>query len=483
MRGLLLVLAIAGCKGPDGETDDTAIQWGPPKPFQVSGEAGSVVVTRLDYPGNPRVDVYGLFASSTQGYQTAASCAQFAMPCLDSVPELGEYKNLNGDNFRARSSDYRWVGDRMSVGAVQAEFVLDEERGMAFYKGSDESRPELPQTLRFGGEWANFDLPAVEFVNDFVVTGPVIEVDQRIDLSGSEDIEFTWESDGQNEVWLWFQGPRTRKVYHLRDTGSFTLNPNVLNLDDTEVVEVGLAAVTRKSFDVAGNALEVLTLTGGGWKGSACGAFLDVPLEGNTLPPGDPPTPVFMGWGFTGIIDENVHDYIDPDTNEPASARITFTFYDFDFNQICKVDYDASNAARRTPLITDTNARLFQTFDVALFNGVSTCPQVNPLIYGTSDLRNYIEQFEWGFAVGEMIELEEPLSQAYGESWANQAPYIYSMYWTQDGLFGDEQGYGYAFATDTCYRGAGGPFETPDPDKPLPAGFYTSYPYFVETVP
>ncbi len=474
---------LTGCKDRSGPVEDTGLEWGPPKAWQVAGESGSVVVTRLDRPENPRVDVYGIFADDTQGYQTAGACAQFEMPCVSDLPPPGEFRRLNNENYRPRGSDvYRWVGDSISVGGVRADFVYDEERDMAFYRGSEEARPELTQPLRFGGEWADFDLPAVAFVNQFTVTGPVVEPGDRLDMSGP-DIEFTWESDRRQEVWLWIQGPRTRRVYRLPDIGSFTLDPDNLNLDTTEVVEVGLAAAERRTYNVAGNELEVLTLTGSGWTGNACGAFLDVPLEGNTLPEGDPPQPVFMGWSFQGILDEGIRDYIDPDTGEEASARLVFQFFDEGFEELCRVEYDASLGVRRDPLIVESGARLLQTYQVGLFNGLSSCPEVDPLIYGFSDLRTYIEQFDWGFAVGEMVELEAPLSQAFGEDWPTQSQFIYSVYWTQDGLFGDEQGYGFAVDTNQCYRGdLGFALPTPDPEQPLPPAYYFTFPYFVEPI-
>jgi hypothetical protein len=481
--GIALLASLAGCTAGPGPDDDTGLQWPPPKAWQVEGEAGSVVVTRLDRPENPRVDVYGIFADTTQGYQTAGACAQFEMPCVEELPPPGEFRRLNNENFRPRGSQvYRWVGDSITVGGVRADFVYDAERDMAYYRGAEESRPLVNQALRFGGEWADFDLPAVEFVNQFTVTGPILEPGERLDMSGA-DIEFTWESDRRQEVWLWIQGPRTRRVYRLNDTGSFTLNPNNLNLDTTEVVEVGLAAARRRSFDVAGNSLEVLTLTGAGWTGNACGAFLDVPLEGNTLPEGDPPQPVFMGWSFQGILDEGIRDYIDPDTGEEASARLRFEFFDESFDLLCEVQYDASLGVRRDPLIVESGAQLAQTYQVGLFNGLSGCPAVDPLIYGFSDLRTYIEQFDWGFAIGEMIELEQPISQALGESWPNQSQFIYSVYWTQDGLFGDEQGYGYALDTDVCWTGNNqAALFTPDFEEPLPPAYYFTFPYFVEPI-
>lgn len=492
MRWAVIVALALGCKDR-GIDPDTGIDWGEPKPWQVTGEAGSLVVTRLETDSNPVVEIFGVFADSTQGYITAGACAQQRLPCVREVPAPDDFERANNNLFRPVGSDYRWVGDQIYVGSTQVDFQHDLERGMAYYYGRSEGRPDGDLRLRLGGEWADFDLPLVRMPPGLQVTAPILGVDERLDFSGGS-IDFTWDSDGLQEVWLWVDGPKTRRLYRLADDGEFTLSPGSLNLDPAEVLDVGLAAARRGRYDIAGNALDVVTLAGAGWKASECGAWLDVPLVGGNPDPTPMPVPTFMGWGFRGLVDDGVHDFYDPDTSEPTSAELYFTFYDGSFNELCRIRYEADMAARRDPMIVASGARIFQSWNVALFNGLSTCGAVPEAMFGSSDLRDYVEQFDWSFAVGEMVELEEPLSEAFGPiTWPNQSRFIYSTFWSRDGLFGDERGYGYAFETDSCFQGNPGAVlpspVPPDPDslssidRGMPPAYYFTFPYYVERVP
>ncbi len=473
-------LAIISMGCPPPEPTDSPIQWPAPKPYQVRGHQGNIVVARLDRPENPRTDAFAIFGDDLQGFLNAAACAPGFMPCVgaERLP-YGEVAYLTNTLFWPDATMYSWVGDEILIGTTPATFQHTDD-GLAYYTGGGEQRPNGSLRIRLGGEWADLDAVVGFLLPDFRVTGPQLEVDERLDLSAGP-ITFTWESSGGREIWLWVQGEFSRRLIRVPDTGSYTLDPLVLGLGPSEKVEIGLAAVTTDTMDGDGNLLEVFTLTGAGWTGSVCGDFLDVPVE--PTPPPTQPTlmqPAYYGYGFRGILDDGVRDYIDPDTGEPRSAEIYFDFYDEHFQPLCTIRYDASDARARPPLILETDARQYATYSVALFNGASTCGRVDPTLTGYQDLRNFLEQYEWTFSIGDLTELEEPLQAGFGEeNWANQGPFIYGVFWSQNGLFGQERGYGYSTGLPQCYRGnLGNAYLAPDGE--LPSGYYFTFPYYID---
>lgn len=489
--GWAVLIVGIGCKGGRDADTDGGVEWPVPKAWQVDGEEGSLVVTVLDRAENPEVQIYGVFADETQGWLTAGACIQDVLPCIDTIPGFDDFTRANNNTWRPRGSEYRWVGDEIYVGSTRADLKHDLDRNMAYYHGRAEAGPTGELRVRLGGEWTDVDLPMLTVDAGFQVTAPQIPLGDRIDLSGPP-VTFTWESQGNREVWMWFDGPKTRRLYRLFDDGEFVLDPFELNLDPGEVVDVGLASAARSSADLDGNRLDLVGLSGAGWKGSECGPWLDVPLVGGNPDPVPMQQPVYMGWGFRGIVDDGVHDYFDPDTGVPMSAELYFQFFDEGFGELCRIRYEADLAGRSDPLIVESGAELFQTFNVDLFNGESTCGAVSASVFGTADLRDYVEQFDWSFAIGEVLELEDPLSAALGPQWATQSPFLYSVFWSQDGLFGDEQGYGYSYELSDCWdpRGAVLPAPVPPPAESvsaprpgMPPAFYFTFPYYVERVP
>lgn len=479
VKGLLAV-TLMGCSGEPEPTGAT-IQWPAPKPYQVDGEQGNIVVSRLDRPENPRVDVFAVFGDDLQGFDNAAACAQDFMPCVGG-PRLpyGEVAFLSNTRFWPDATAYTWVGDEMLIGSSIADFVHDPESGLAAYRGGGDQRPTGSVRVRLGGEWTDLDAAMGFLLPDFEVTAPDLAVDQRLDLSGPP-VTFEWDSLGGREIWLWAQGEFSRRLVRVPDTGSYTLNPFELGLGPAEKVEIGLAAVTTDSLDVAGNELDVLTLSGAGWTGSVCGDFLDVPIEATPPPEFDSPRqPAFYGYGFNGIIDDGIRDYRDIDTGELRSAEMYFDFYDEDFQRVCTIRYDASDAAKRPPLILDSEAEQYATFRISLFNGESTCGRIDPTITGYQDLRNFVEQYDWSFSVGDLTDLVDPLRAGFGEDiWANQGQFVFGMFWSQDGLFGQERGYGYHTATPTCYQGSLNAAHLA-PDGELNDGYYFTFPYYID---
>jgi hypothetical protein len=484
VRLVVTGMLVAACNGstPSATGDG---EWPAPKPFQTADDRGNLVAIRLDRPENPRTDVFAMFGDDLQGFMNSAACATDFMPCVPAARRspYGQVAFLSNSVFRPEATAFSWVGDEVLAGPVVTEFQHDTETGLAWYEGGTDARPSGSLRIRLGGEWADVEDTLGFFPPDFRVTEPDLEVDQRLDLSGAP-VTFRWESLGGREIWLWVQGTTSRRLIRVPDTGSYTLDPLLLGLAPAERVEVGLTAVTTETLDVAGNPLDLLVLTGAGWTGSVCGDFLDIPVEVE-VPIVDPmPAPTFMGYGFRGILDDGVRDFVDPTTGMPRSAELYFNFYDEDFRELCTIRYDASNAARRPPLRLDSGARQYATFNVALFDGESTCGRLeDPGAFGSTDLRRYVEQFDWSFSIGDITELEEPLRNAFGpDAWENQRQFMYAVFWSQDGLFGQERGWGFGTMTPQCFQGSNNTALFAPTDE-LEPGYYIGNPYFIDRVP
>lgn len=483
MRGsptAMAIVLLAGCTGP-GEATEEPVSWPERKPYQVEGREGNIVLARLDRPENPTLDAFGVFGDSLQGFLNPAACVADFMPCVG-YPRLpyGEVAFLSNTVFFEDGTTYDWVGDEILVGSTIADFAHDPTTGLANYHGQSVGRPNGSYRIRLGGEWTNLEQVSGYLYPDFQVYEPALSTDQRLDLSGPP-ITFRWNSLGGREIWLWAQGDYSRRLIRVPDIGEYTLEPYRLGLGPAEKVEIGLAAVTQESMDVDGNQLSILSLAGSGWTGSVCGDFLDVPIEESPRPTTQMESPpVFFGYGFNGIIDGGVRDFYDPGTGEPRSAELYFSFYDESFQEVCRIRYDASDAARREPLILDSEAEQYATFRVSLLGGDSTCGLVDPELVGYADLRVWLEQYDWSFSIGDVTELAEPLENAFGEEgWSNQGRFLYSTFWSQDGLFGQERGYGYNTAMPTCFQGSlSAAYYAPEDE--INDAYYFSYPYFID---
>ena len=77
---------------------------------------------------------------------------------------------------------------------------------------------------------------------------------------------------------------------------------------------------------------------------------------------------------------------------------------------------------------------------------MTDCPALDPLVYGTDDVRTLLAQIPWGFGFGELGELADPLQRsviASGGDWEQDwAPYLYGSWLSWDRRSAVVLGYG-----------------------------------------
>lgn len=157
---------------------------------------------------------------------------------------------------------------------------------------------------------------------------------------------------------------------------------------------------------LCGSDAQVLDLT-------TCRATPAVAL-GNTCPPFDVATasngptlpvmanPVYLGVSTQSLTSPTSRDdfaYTGAGQRLDVSAELTFYFLDANFAELCRISYDLSDAVPAQLSATDLYGAPLATTNgvgLALSGGDSTCGYVDPNVWGTADLRNYLAaQGDW----------------------------------------------------------------------------------------
>ena len=183
--------------------------------------------------------------------------------------------------------------------------------------------------------------------------------------------------------------------------------------------------------------------------------FPDEVLAGGPIPADAPqfdPTWISVDWGL--LRDQHgLHDYVLDlngdrriDANELSSSYVRFSLYGPEVDFLCSVEFDADQATPAAGPPWQTSASLFEAFDLDLEGGVTDCPALDPLVYGTRDIRELLAKLPWGVGFGELAELADPLQAsvaASGGSWETDwAPHIYGSWVTWDRSRAVVLGYG-----------------------------------------
>jgi len=142
-------------------------------------------------------------------------------------------------------------------------------------------------------------------------------------------------------------------------------------------------------------------------------------------------------WDFFAFRDATVAG-----VDAPAVAE--FVLYDAAGAVQCTVSVDLESAVPAVGWTTDGGV-LSQGFTLDLSNADSDCDGLDLATYGTTDVRDILDDFAWGVGIGELSTIELDLraeKTAAGENWnADWAPYVNGLYVTQDGIDATEQGY------------------------------------------
>lgn len=162
--------------------------------------------------------------------------------------------------------------------------------------------------------------------------------------------------------------------------------------------------------------------------------------------------PYYLGVSMGGFLDDGViHDgYID---GMESSSTMGFTFFDIDFNQVCTVEFDASNSSS-TSFSTDDFGTMFEAWTITISNGVTDCQMLDSGIFGTASVHDFLSSIPWGVGIGPMGgDLGATLEKAVissGLDWdADWAPYVSKMYVSVDAKTSYAVGYNFEYAS-TC---------------------------------
>jgi hypothetical protein len=175
-----------------------------------------------------------------------------------------------------------------------------------------------------------------------------------------------------------------------------------------------------------------------------------IPAQG---PTGNMADPSFMGVAVSGIFtNQRANDFtIDQQgVLTSASADMTFSFLDANFNPLCTIVYDLSGATVDNNFSTNSGAPFVSPLTVNLNGGFSDCGRVTQAVFGSQDLRQFVQAQPWSVAFGPMQNafaqtLENAVFNA-GLDFANDfEPFVFSTYITTTGSAADEIDYTFRF--------------------------------------
>ncbi len=481
LSAVLALVLLGACNndkdasGTDVDTDvlDTGLDTDttvtiPPEPptWQVTGQVGNILAVHT-LAGKGQKENYrvtAVFADALQGFDTAAGCMTRNGLCIQSLPTEDDTFVDTDKDFDEDGRVYTWNGFSVTVDVVDAPFIIEDD-GIHYYDFELDGPPlELHPAVSFSGEWGSFSSSSALVI-------PTLEL---VEPSASDNVDVTdgfgtvrWTPGGEGVPHLVIVADDFTRVYRLADDGQFEIDWDSLGLGN-DIPDVYYARWSVTEHDINGNTLGVVGVTQQAFGVQYCDNFptTNVPGAKGNGNLGDRPHHLTVG--YHGLIYENeLHDYTSSGTG--VSATIDFVIYDINFQPLCTIQYDASVNTPTTAWTTDNGMALWQGYDIDLSEGKgsSTCGGVDELIFGTRDLREYIEGFTWGFGIGDMSPLQEAdLELQFGAQWAIVGPQLHGVYATRDGVTAQEVGFGRNFDLSGCYA-----LETPPvPDELVPTG-------------
>jgi hypothetical protein len=208
---------------------------------------------------------------------------------------------------------------------------------------------------------------------------------------------------------------------------------------------------------------------------------------GEQGPTGAAIAPSYWSMGFIGAMD-GVHVRDFDGLSGPNSAQLSFVLYDDNFNSICSVLFDASDAQQVNPASWGpADSGVSPVVGYELTTGLprwTDCGPVDPNQFGTADISEWF--FEtWGIGFGPLGTIGADLEAAVdgsGLDWAaDWDPYVFSTWLWVPGWAPVEFGYSFAFE-ETCGVMTAGSTGTgvyiPAPNGPL-AGVVEAYNWYV----
>jgi hypothetical protein len=402
-------------------TEDTG-----PNAWQVDGQQGNLVsVYRGFAPGLPRgFDVFATFAEAMPTGQDVAWCLGGG-PCIDAPPSEPDTYIDVGPVPELADVSWTWVGNGLRVDGQRVPFENNPEDAFAWYTHTVAKKPDVSLVeVQFeeNGEWGAYEGAVLPQAPSVRVTDPT--PGERVNLSADE-LSFAWEAGGEGEVYLTIQGERAAddpiSVYYLlEDDGAFNLSLSEHGLTPESDVRIAIGRRVVDEVDVNGNTLQVTGLDEQSYR-PECLPYPDVTVPTSAPASGTMQDPFYMDISAYGIFaQDGIHDYTEDGADAPTSARIVFTFLDFYAQPVCKVTYDISGERAVAPkkpwsvygAFSGYGPSVWMAYDLTLADGRSNCDGVNAALWGSTDLRNWLELFTWGIGVGDNVDVAGQMTYA-----------------------------------------------------------------------
>ncbi|HHO49300.1 MAG TPA: hypothetical protein ENK18_00115 [Deltaproteobacteria bacterium] len=164
------------------------------------------------------------------------------------------------------------------------------------------------------------------------------------------------------------------------------------------------------------------------------------------------PTWISMSWGLLSDLSGNHDFWLDVDGDgrprgeERSSSYLRLNLYGPELDYLCSVLFDADRATPVAQPSWIATGTIYEAFELEPVGGVTDCPALDPLVYGTDDVRALLGGLPWGFGFGELAEVAGPLQRsilADGGDWLGAwEPYLYGGWITWDQTEAFALGYG-----------------------------------------
>jgi predicted nucleic acid-binding Zn-ribbon protein len=162
----------------------------------------------------------------------------------------------------------------------------------------------------------------------------------------------------------------------------------------------------------------------------------------------------FIASAVIMVHESEVYDFSYDGTDQ--TSYIEFTFFgdsSTSYAELCSIIYDASEASPPAGTwVTDSGGELFDAFSFELADGYTDCGVLNDGSWGSEDMRDVLEKWQWGVGIGQMVSVKDDLKPAVedaGLDWTNDwEPYVVSGYLYWD-LAGGALEWMYTFGYDT----------------------------------
>ena len=252
MTRLLVLLTALGCGG-DTEATDT------------DGTVGSVLttssttnafagadkghVTLLSLPAQADNDsqnvLAAVFVEADRGWDNLAQClARPGTYCAQDIP-VEEETWVPLDTFREeipQSLQTRFVGERVSLGPFDAEYLEDSTTGIGYYFQDLGLPQNIGDSLSLripGDDWAAVEIEgALEMPTPMVVTSP--DPLTKHYFHDARPVALRWEPGERGSVYLAVVTTTESRLYLLEDDGAFDIYLDELGLFDFEGVTLAL---------------------------------------------------------------------------------------------------------------------------------------------------------------------------------------------------------------------------------------------------